>query len=190
MQEAIILICVVPVLWVWYSMAPSGNNELTVLSPLTHWGRVTHICVGKLTIIGSDNWLVAWTAPSNYLNQSWDIVSWTLRNKLQWNLKQNSVVSIQENAFENGVCEMASILFRPPCVNQCSVEVSEKWGQMTCHTGKYGDIDNTSGVSSFILPLLTSNLFGTWAPINKMIGDIPDFTVLNVPLSSLGITMH
>ena len=22
---------------------------------LTHWGRVTHICVSKLTIIGSDN---------------------------------------------------------------------------------------------------------------------------------------
>ena len=22
---------------------------------LTHWGRVTHICVGKLSIIGSDN---------------------------------------------------------------------------------------------------------------------------------------
>ena len=25
--------------------------------PLTHWGRDTHICVGKLTIIGSDNGL-------------------------------------------------------------------------------------------------------------------------------------
>ena len=25
---------------------------------LTHWGRVTHICVGKLTIIGSDNGLM------------------------------------------------------------------------------------------------------------------------------------
>ena len=24
---------------------------------LTHWGRATHICVGKLTIIGSDNGL-------------------------------------------------------------------------------------------------------------------------------------
>ena len=24
-------------------------------SPLTHWGRVTHICVGNLTIIGSNN---------------------------------------------------------------------------------------------------------------------------------------
>ena len=30
----------------WYSMLV-----------LTHWGRVTHICVGKLTIIGSDNGL-------------------------------------------------------------------------------------------------------------------------------------
>ena len=25
--------------------------------PKTHWGRVTHICVGNLTIIGSDNGL-------------------------------------------------------------------------------------------------------------------------------------
>ena len=32
-------------------MMGSGNK------PLTHWGRVTHICVGKLTIIGSDNGL-------------------------------------------------------------------------------------------------------------------------------------
>ena len=28
-----------------------------VIRILTHWGRVTHICVGKLTIIGSDNGL-------------------------------------------------------------------------------------------------------------------------------------
>ena len=26
-------------------------------NPLTHWGRVTHICVSKLSIIGSDNGL-------------------------------------------------------------------------------------------------------------------------------------
>ena len=40
-------------------MRKSANN-LTwwpVKSPLTHSGRVTHICVGKLTIIGSDNGL-------------------------------------------------------------------------------------------------------------------------------------
>ena len=43
------------------------NNELVLLQkmawhqtgdePLTHWGRVTHICVSKPTIIGSDNGL-------------------------------------------------------------------------------------------------------------------------------------
>ena len=31
--------------------------SLSVWQPLTHWGRVTHICVSKLTIIGSDNGL-------------------------------------------------------------------------------------------------------------------------------------
>ena len=37
------------------------ENQLTltlqkpVLTYLTHWGRVTHICVRKLTISGSDN---------------------------------------------------------------------------------------------------------------------------------------
>ena len=37
----------VGVFWVW-------SHFLCVL---THWGRVTHICVGDLTIIGSDNGL-------------------------------------------------------------------------------------------------------------------------------------
>ena len=33
------------------------HNELILIQKmfLTHWGRVTHICVGKSTIIGSDN---------------------------------------------------------------------------------------------------------------------------------------
>ena len=76
-----------------------------VSSPLTHWGRVTHIYVIELTIIGSDNGL----ALSHYLNQCYDIVDWTLGNKLQWNSKRNSNVFIQENVFENIVFEIASI---------------------------------------------------------------------------------
>ena len=28
------------------------------INPLTHWGQVTHICVSKLAIIGSDNGLL------------------------------------------------------------------------------------------------------------------------------------
>ena len=55
----------------WHQMGarPSATTMLTklyesylpdtniMLYPLTHWGRVTHICVSKLTIIGSDNGL-------------------------------------------------------------------------------------------------------------------------------------
>ena len=65
----------------------SRANELTL------WGRVTHICVGKLTNIGSDNGLSpAWSAPSHYLNQCCNIVNWTLSNKLQWNYDRNSTI--------------------------------------------------------------------------------------------------
>ena len=58
---------------------------------LTHWGRVTHIC--------------------------WIIVNWILRNKLKWNLNRNANIFIQENSFESVVCETATILSRPQCVN-------------------------------------------------------------------------
>ena len=60
----------------------------------------------------------AWTVPSHYLNQWWNIVNWNLRNKLHWNL--NSYIFIQENAFQNIVCEMAAILSLPQCVNNMS----------------------------------------------------------------------
>ena len=80
---------------------------------LTHWGRLTHLCVSELTIIGSDNGL----SPSHYLKQCWIIVNWTLRNKLHWNFKWNSNIFIQENSLEHVVCEIASILSRPQCVN-------------------------------------------------------------------------
>ena len=81
--------------------------------PINHWGRVTHICVGKHWFRW---WLVAWTAPNRYLNQCCYIVNWTLENKLQRNFNRNSNISIQENALENGVCEMASIFSRPQSV--------------------------------------------------------------------------
>ena len=84
---------------------------------LTHWGRVTHTCVGNLTIIGPDNGLspgrhqaIIWTNPG------------TLMNKLQWNFNRYSNIFIQENAFENVVCEMASILPQPQCVKLSAVK--------------------------------------------------------------------
>ena len=42
----------------WYYPVIGKNNDTQVLyCYLTHWGLVTHICVGKLIIIGSDNGL-------------------------------------------------------------------------------------------------------------------------------------
>ena len=42
-----------------------------------------------------------------------------LRNKLQWNLKQNPYIFIKRNAFENSVCKMVAILSWPLCVKPC-----------------------------------------------------------------------
>ena len=58
----------------------------------------------------------------HYLNQCWIIVNWTLRNKLQWSINQNSNIFIQENAFESVVCETATILSRPQCVKKIGPE--------------------------------------------------------------------
>ena len=49
----------------------------------THWGRVTHICVSKLTIIGSEQWLVSWKM------HIW--IQWTLQSKCDWNVNHVSV---------------------------------------------------------------------------------------------------
>ena len=43
-------------------------------------------------------WPVAYSAPNHYLNQCWVIVNWALRNKLQWNFNQNTILFIHENA--------------------------------------------------------------------------------------------
>ena len=88
----------------WYQLTKSSKFN----HPLTHWGRVTHICVGYITITYSDR---SWSAPSHYLNQCWYIVNWALKNKLYWNLSRKSHIFIQENAFEIVVSEMASFCF-------------------------------------------------------------------------------
>ena len=82
---------------------------------LTHWGRVTHICVSNLAIIGSDNGL----SPARCQAIIWTNAGISLIRPLglQWNFNSNWSIFIQENAFENIVCEMASILSLPQCVN-------------------------------------------------------------------------
>ena len=84
---------------------------------LTHWDRVTHICVGKLAIIGLDNGLSPGRRQAIIWTDSGIVLIGPLRNKLQWNFIRHSYSFIKENALKNVVFEMASILSRPQCVN-------------------------------------------------------------------------
>ena len=97
----------------WWHMVSLGQNELT------HWGWVIHKCVNNLTNIASYNGLLPGLPPSHYLHHCWNIVNWTLKNKLYWNFYWNSYIFIQENAFENVVWKMTATLSRPQCVNSC-----------------------------------------------------------------------
>ena len=85
---------------------------------VNHWGRMTHICVGKLTTNGSDNGL----SPGRRQAIIWAIAGKLLRGplgkKLPWNFNPSWNIFIQENAFGNAVCEVASILSRSQCVKQ------------------------------------------------------------------------
>ena len=51
----------------------------------------------------------------HYLNQWWNVVNWTQRNKFHLNFNRSSNLFIQENAFQHVVCKMAAILSRPQC---------------------------------------------------------------------------
>ena len=83
---------------------------------LTHWGRVTHICVSNPTIIGSDNGLSpSWRQAIIWTNIGILTVNSTIRNKLQSNINRNSYVFIQEHAFQMVVWAMAAILSRLQC---------------------------------------------------------------------------
>ena len=79
-------------------------------------------------------WLVAWPAPSHYLNQCWNIVNWTLGNKFQWNLNRTLYIFIQENAFENVVRNLAAILSRPKCVKTVKTPFMSAYVCFCCGT--------------------------------------------------------
>ena len=108
------------------------------LNVLTHRGRVRHVYLSKLDIIDSDYGL------SPIWHQaiiSTTAVSWTLRNKSQWNVKQNITIFIQENEFENVICKMAAILYGRQCV-----KLTRSWPAV--FTGLSGGLGRNCGLIS------------------------------------------
>ena len=95
---------------------PDWRGVFTAMNSSRGFCAPTGICFLATSLHWFRLWLVAWMAPSHYLNQCWNIINWPLRNKLQWNFNQNSNIFIQENALENVVYQMAFTLSRPQCV--------------------------------------------------------------------------
>ena len=77
--------------------------------------------------------------PHHYLNQWWNIVDWTLGNKLQWNLNRNLYICVNENPSENVIWKMRGICHGLNVLSWYSWSRSWKhslmtlthWGQVT-----------------------------------------------------------
>ena len=75
---------------------------------LTHWGRVTHICVGNLTIIGSDNGL----SPERRQAIIWTNTGILLIEPLGTNFSE-ILIRIQIFSFKKMRLKMSSAKWRP-----------------------------------------------------------------------------
>ena len=78
---------------------------------LTHWGRVTHICVVKLTIIGSDNGL----SPGRRQAIIWTNAGILLIGPLGTNFSE-ILIGIQMLSFKKMHLKMSSAKWRPFCL--------------------------------------------------------------------------
>ena len=91
---------------------------------LTHWGRVAHICVSKLTIIGSDNGLL----PGRRQAIIWTNVGILLIGPLGTNSSE-ILIEIGIFSLKEMYLEMAAILSRPQFVNEigpiCDIMVAK-----------------------------------------------------------------
>ena len=94
-----------------------SNHLLTFKNVLTHWGRMRHICVGKTTIIGSDNGLSPGRRQAIIWTNAGILLIGTLGTHFSEILSEIHTFSFSRNSIWNVVCEIAAILFKSQCVN-------------------------------------------------------------------------
>ena len=95
---------------------------------LTHWGQVTHICVGKLTITGSDNDL----SPGRRYSIIRTNVGILLIGPVGTNFNENSI-GIQTFPFKKMELKMSSAKCRPFCLGVNVLSIG-------CHTLPTGPV--------------------------------------------------
>ena len=97
-------------LWLLFAPAPDTITSGDMVS--THWGRVMHICVGKLTIIGSDNGL----SPGRRQAIIWTRAKILLIGPLGTNFSE-ILIGTETFSLKKMHLKMASVLSRLQCVN-------------------------------------------------------------------------
>ena len=98
---------------------------------LTHWGRVTHICVGNLTIIGPDNGLL----PGQRQTIIWTNAGILLIGHLG-TIFSEILIGIHTFSFKKMHLKMLSGKWRPSCLGlkvlmvhqQATITVVSVWG--------------------------------------------------------------
>ena len=83
----------------------------TILIVLTHWGRGTHICISKLTIIGSDNGL----SPGRRQAIIWTNTGILLIRPLGTNFNE-MLIEIRTFSFMKMRLKVSSAKLRPFCL--------------------------------------------------------------------------
>ena len=91
-------------------MSPISFN-LQCFDVLTHWGRVKHICVSNLTIIGSDNGL----SPGRRQAITWTNVGILLIGPLGTHFSE-MLIKINTFSFKKILLKMSSGKWRPFCL--------------------------------------------------------------------------
>ena len=92
-------------------LTQSYTYEQICCGPLTHWGRVTHICVSNLTIIVSDNGLT----PGRRQAIIWTNAGILLIGPLGTNFSEISI-RIHNFSFTKMHLKMSSAKWRPLCL--------------------------------------------------------------------------
>ena len=97
------------------SFSPTSHYVYIWDHLLTHWGRVTHICVGNITIIGSNNGFlpgrrkaIIWTNAAILLIRSKGINFSEISNEIDTS-SSNKKMPLQ----------MSSAKYRPSCLSLC-----------------------------------------------------------------------
>ena len=113
------------ILNIFFPSNPFENASCNLVAILLwpHWGRMTHICVSKVTVIGSDNGLSpGWRQAIIWTNAGLLSIG-PLRTYFSENL-----IKIQQFSSKKMHMKMSSAKWRPSCLG---LNVLTHWGRVT-----------------------------------------------------------